>query len=620
MLVAFAVKHVMVRMMTLACTVNGWRWPRSAVPTGSDSFRMLHDEICVSIVITASVHKTGKNESQGLFVESTVGGCIRWWVLPGAVMSAVYARIVPIRIQAEKVSIYGGDVATTVPVAQLRVSCLYHYKHNIYIVNWLWSFRPYKYDKMIWTNIMASVVVIILRVIFVESSNDNPFYGGHEATLNIRGIDTGRDGMSQKGFNTFIYIYTYMLGYIYLTCYRGSHQVLLTLSKQLVAHIPNCFMTWTSVRTQELWKTEYDGTWNEAVSIERFSATSSVLIQSIRMLSIMSEPATLASAGCVLLDLGTCVLLYWYELCGLMEARIRMLNAEYQIPPGAVNRRMRCGEMTVGEENVQYSVMIVGEENVQYSVNNHTLGYPYNPTEKHPCKEPKWNANIGVCTLDSNGLGTSVTCGWYPRVHAGDLSFETLGGEFSLSTYVLNLESSIDYLSSLMASVLHISQNVWSPYENICGEKRSFCDVTISHTNLSYYDVGSAFMLAEANIESSQLVHPNLATGVLMGTRLIKVFLDDIEDSDGHLTDCCDMMNHRSVHNFNGWMISRINGNIVFTHFNGSINGDVTVRRVLATNDHVGQLSIDFGNERPPPEPPPIVRPPPEPPPLSCRA
>ena len=171
MSVAFAVKHVMVRMMTLACTANGWRWPRSAVPTGSDSSRMLHDEICVSIVITASVHKTGKNESQELFVESTVGGCIRWWVLPGAVMSAVYARIVPIRIQAEKVSIYGGDVATTVPVAQSRVSCLYHYKHNICIVNWLWSFRPYKYDKMIWTNIMASVVVIILRVILAEYSH-----------------------------------------------------------------------------------------------------------------------------------------------------------------------------------------------------------------------------------------------------------------------------------------------------------------------------------------------------------------------------------------------------------------------------------------------------------------
>ena len=54
--------------------------------------------------------------------------------------------------------------------------------------------------------------------------------------------------------------------------------------------------------------------------------------------------------------------------------------------------------------------------------------------------------------------------------------------------------------------------------------------------------------------------------------------------------------------------------------FNGSINDDVTVRRVLATDYHVVPLSIDFGNERPPPEPPPILRPPPEPPPLSCRA
>ena len=277
-----------------------------------------------------------------------------------------------------------------------------------------------------------------------------------------------------------------------------------------------------------------------------------------------------------------------------------------QIPPGAVNRRMRCGEMTVGEENVQYSV------------DNHTLGYLCNPTEKHPCEEPKWSANIGVCTLDSNDLRTSVTCGWCPSVHDGDLPFETLGGEVSLSIYVLNSESSIDYLSSLMAPVLHISQNAGNPYENICGEKRSFFDVTISHANLSYYDVGSTYMLAETNLESSQLVHPNLMTGVLMGTRLIKVFIDDIEDSDGHLTDCCDMVNHRSVHNFNGWMRSRINGNIVFTHFNGSINGDVTVRRCLATNDH-GPLSIDSGNERPPPEPPPIVRPPPEPPPLSCR-
>ena len=67
-------------------------------------------------------------------------------------------------------------------------------------------------------------------------------------------------------------------------------------------------------------------------------------------------------------------------------------------------------------------------------------------------------------------------------------------------------------------------------------------------------------------------------------------------------------------------MISRSNGNSVCTHFNGSINGDVTVHRVLATDDDVEPLSIDFGNERPPPEPPPIVRPPPEPPPPSCRA
>ena len=49
---------------------------------------------------------------------------------------------------------------------------------------------------------MASVVVFILRAILVESSNDDPFHGGSETSLNKKKVaDKGRDGLSQKSFN-----------------------------------------------------------------------------------------------------------------------------------------------------------------------------------------------------------------------------------------------------------------------------------------------------------------------------------------------------------------------------------------------------------------------------------
>ena len=240
--------------------------PRSIVSTGSYRSRMLQDDIWLFIVIAAFVHTTGKSESQGLFVESSVRDDIRLWVVSGVMMLSVYASTVPLRNQAGRVSISGKDRIKTVPVAQLIVSCIYQYYLNICIISWLWSVRLYKCNEMIWAINVASVVIIILRVLLVESSNDDPFYEGSETILNKKRVaDTGKDGLSQKSFNIITYIYACLLGYISLTCHHGSHQLLFILSRPLVVPILKCCIIWASVWTQSLRETEDIGAWNEVV-------------------------------------------------------------------------------------------------------------------------------------------------------------------------------------------------------------------------------------------------------------------------------------------------------------------------------------------------------------------
>ena len=73
---------------------------------------------------------------------------------------------------------------------------------------------------------MASVAIIILRVLLVESSNDDPFYEGSETTLNNEGLHTEREGVLQKGFSTIIYIYAYLLVHFYLTSFRRRHRII----------------------------------------------------------------------------------------------------------------------------------------------------------------------------------------------------------------------------------------------------------------------------------------------------------------------------------------------------------------------------------------------------------
>ena len=133
-------------------------------------------------------------------------------------------------------------------MAQLIVSCIYQYYLNICIISWLWSVRLYKCNEMIWAINVASVVIIILRVLLVESSNDDPFYEGSETILNKKRVaDTGKDGLSQKSFNIITYIYACLLGYICLTCHHGSHQLFFILSRPLVVPILKCCITWASV-------------------------------------------------------------------------------------------------------------------------------------------------------------------------------------------------------------------------------------------------------------------------------------------------------------------------------------------------------------------------------------
>ena len=106
------------------------------------------------------------------------GDFIRLWVVSGVVMPAVYASTVPLRIQTGKDPTSVEDWVKTVPVTQLIVSCLYQYTRNICIISWLWSVRLYKCNEIIWAINVASVVIIILRVLLVESSNNDPFYEG----------------------------------------------------------------------------------------------------------------------------------------------------------------------------------------------------------------------------------------------------------------------------------------------------------------------------------------------------------------------------------------------------------------------------------------------------------
>ena len=177
--------------------------PRSIVSTGSYRSRMLQDDIWLFIVIAAFVHATDKSESQGLFVESSVRDDIRLWVVSGVMMLAVYASTVPLRNQAGRVSISGKDRIKTVPVAQLIVSCIYQYYLNICIISWLWSVRLYKCNEMIWAINVASVVIITLRVLLVESSNDDPFYGGSETILNKKRVAVSKKTHHPGGFWTF---------------------------------------------------------------------------------------------------------------------------------------------------------------------------------------------------------------------------------------------------------------------------------------------------------------------------------------------------------------------------------------------------------------------------------
>ena len=238
--------------------------PRSIVSTGSYRSRMLQDGIWLVIVIAAFVHTTDKSESQRLFVGSSVRDDIRLWVVSGVMMLSVYASTVPLRNQAGRVSISGKDRIKTVPVAQLIVSCIYQYYLNICIISWLWSVRLYKCNEMIWAINVASVVIIILRVLLVESSNDDPFYEGSETILNKKRVaNTGKDGLSQKSFNIITYTYACLLGYICLTCHHGSHQLLFILSRPLAVPILKCCITWASVWTQSLRETKVIGACNE---------------------------------------------------------------------------------------------------------------------------------------------------------------------------------------------------------------------------------------------------------------------------------------------------------------------------------------------------------------------
>ena len=287
--ITLAVKYVMTTMVSPTYAVNEGRWtlmeivspasiihviggsshavPRSIVSTGSYRSRMLQNGIWLVIVIAAFVHTTGKSESQRLFVGSSIRDDIRLWVVSGVMMLSVYASTVPLRNQAGRVSISGKDRIKTVPVAQLIVSCIYQYYLNICIISWLWSVRLYKCNEMIWAINVASVVIIILRVLLVESSNDDPFYEGSETILNKKRVaNTGKDGLSQKSFNIITYTYACLLGYICLTCHHGSHQLLFILSRPLVVPILKCCITWASVWTQSLRETKVIGACNEEES------------------------------------------------------------------------------------------------------------------------------------------------------------------------------------------------------------------------------------------------------------------------------------------------------------------------------------------------------------------
>ena len=90
----------------------------------------------------------------------------------------------------------------------------------------------------------------------------------------------------------------------------------------------------------------------------------------------------------------------------------------------------------------------------------------------------------------------------------------------------------------------------------------------------------------------------------------------EIEDSGGQRPTCYYMAKDGSFHSSNGWTTDWMNSISVCSHCTGSTSGDVTTSRVLVTDGHSWPPSTDFGDERPPPEPPPIARPPPEPPPM----
>ena len=260
-----------------------------------------------------------------------------------------------------------------------------------------------------------------------------------------------------------------------------------------------------------------------------------------------------------------------------------MLNAAYQVTSGVVNHRRYHGGMRTREETGEYNPIAI---------------------VKDPCEELKCSMDIGVFACGSNDPWISAIS-WC-------IQFDTLGDACSASVNVLNFESNIDYPASSMALVPRFRQNTGNPYENVSDEERSFFNVIIFICD----GVGSNHISTYVKREFGQLIHSNLASNGDMNTRFTRIGLDDIGDSGGQRSTCYYMAKDGSFHSSNGWTTDWMNSINVCSHCTGSISGDVAASRVLATDGHSWPPLTDFGDERPPPEPPPIARPPPEPPPM----
>ena len=231
---------------------------------------------------------------------------------------------------------------------------------------------------------------------------------------------------------------------------------------------------------------------------------------------------------------------------------------------------------------------------------------------KELCEESKCSLDIRVFTCGSNDPWILAISWCYPSIQYSGLLFDTLGDAYSASVNVLNFESNIDYPASSMALVPRFRQNTVNPYKNVSDEERSSFNVTIFICD----GVGSNHISPDVKRELGRLIHSNLTSNGDMDTRFTRMGLDDIGDSGGQRSTCYYMANDGSFHSSNGWTTDWMNSISVCSHCTGSTSGDVTTSRVLVTDGHYWPPSTDFGDERPPPEPPPIARPPPEPPPM----